>query len=84
MGLFSKIVGFFKPKKNKDGKDVTVRAPEPKKIPADRVDWDRKVRECKACMKDIQPDERQTKQQGNYFHPLCLETAKKMILQGKF
>jgi hypothetical protein len=84
MGLFNKILGFFKPKKDKGGKDITIKAPEPKKIPDDKVDWDRKVRECAACLKEIQPNERQTKQQGKYFHPLCLSTAKKMIVEGNF
>ena len=51
--------------------------PLPKKMNPDKVDPERKIRECGICKGEILPDEVMTKSQGYYMHKTCIEYAKR-------
>ena len=50
-------------------------------MPEEKIDPDRKVRECEICKRRIWPNEYMRKEPGTgmYFHSLCIKEAKKFL-----
>ena len=79
MNLITKLKELItreKVKKKKEGKKSFL-LPLPKKLNPEKVNPERKIRECGICKNDVLPDEVMTKNQGIYMHKSCIKYAKK-------
>ena len=64
-------------KEDKNSKQKDFQVPQIKKLPEEKIDWNRKIRECGICEDNINPDESMTKMVGYYFHKSCFAKAKR-------
>jgi hypothetical protein len=77
---FKKLISRKNKKNKKEGKKQFI-PPKPKKMNPDKIDPNRKIRECGICQRLILNDELMRKEPGTgkYFHILCIKEAKKFV-----
>lgn len=80
MSWLDKIRELIGKKKEDGGEDIKKQLilPDFKLLREDKIDWDRKVRECGVCKQDILPEHSMRKEPGTafYFHTSCIRAAK--------
>lgn len=83
MSWFSKFKDLItrKNKKQKEEGKKQFIPPEPKFLREEKIDPNRKIRECKICQGDILPEHAMRKEKGTclYFHTNCIKEAKKFL-----